>query len=246
MMNINSPEKLKTKPDCVLFDLDNTLYSYNPSHEAGLNAVKEKVTKNFNLNEQTFNEAFSKARDLTKVQLKSTAASHSRLLYMQKMLELLGLGSQVLFALDLEQTYWRNFLANANLFPNAKDFLDDLRLNSIPTAVVTDLTAQIQFRKMIYFGLDHYFDCIVTSEEVGQEKPHAAPFNAALNKLQPKGSTIWMIGDNPKNDIGGARVAINAVTFQKIHTGVVLGQSENIPDCSFEDFSELRTLLQKI
>jgi putative hydrolase of the HAD superfamily len=245
-MKINSPEKLKTKPDCVLFDLDNTLYPYEPSHANALNAVKMKVIKNFNLKEHTFNEAFAKAKDLTKAQLRNTAASHSRLLYMQKMLELLGLGSQVLFALDLEQTYWRTFLASANLFPGAKDFLDDLRLNSVPTAIVTDLTAQIQFRKIIYFGLDHYFDCIVTSEESGQEKPHAAPFQLALEKIQPKGSIIWMIGDNSEKDIGGAKVAINAVTFQKIHPGVELGMAANSPDCSFEDFSELRSLLQTI
>jgi len=245
-MKINSPEKLKTKPDCVLFDLDNTLYPYEPSHASALNAVKMKVTKNFNLKEHIFNEAFAKAKDLTKAQLRNTAASHSRLLYMQKMLELLGLGSQVLFALDLEQTYWRTFLASANLFPGAKDFLDDLRLNSVPTAIVTDLTAQIQFRKIIYFGLDHYFDCIVTSEEAGQEKPHAAPFQLALEKIQPKGSIIWMIGDNSEKDIGGAKVAINAVTFQKMHPGVELGMAANSPDCSFEDFSELRSLLQTI
>jgi putative hydrolase of the HAD superfamily len=165
---------------------------------------------------------------------------------MQKMLELLGLGSQVLFALDLEQTYWRTFLANAALFPGAKDFLDDLRLNSIPMAIVTDLTAQIQFRKMIYFGLDHYFDCIVSSEEAGQEKPHPAPFQLALKKVQPKGSTIWMIGDNPKKDIGGAKAAVQAVTFQKMHHGVELGMGDNSPDCYFEDFSELRSLLQTI
>jgi putative hydrolase of the HAD superfamily len=245
-MKINSPEKLKSKPDCVLFDLDNTLYPYEPAHASALNAVKMKVIKNFNLKEHTFNEAFAKAKDLTKAQLRNTAASHSRLLYMQKMLELLGLGSQVLFALDLEQTYWRTFLASANLFPGAKDFLDDLRLNSVPTAIVTDLTAQIQFRKIIYFGLDHYFDCIVTSEESGQEKPHAAPFQLALEKIQPKGSIIWMIGDNSEKDIGGAKVAINAVTFQKIHPGVELGMAANSPDCSFEDFSELRSLLQTI
>jgi putative hydrolase of the HAD superfamily len=121
-----------------------------------------------------------------------------------------------------------------------------LRLNSVPTAIVTDLTAQIQFRKIIYFGLDHYFDCIVTSEEAGQEKPHAAPFQLALEKIQPKGSIIWMIGDNSEKDIGGAKVAINAVTFQKMHPGVELGMAANSPDCSFEDFSELRSLLQTI
>ena len=245
-MKINSPEKLKIKPDCVLFDLDNTLYPYEPAHVNALNAVKTKVSRNFNLKEQTFDEAFAKAKELTKAQLGNTAAAHSRLLYMQKMLELLGLGSQVLFALDLEQTYWRTFLANATLFPGAKDFLDDLRLNSIPMAIVTDLTAQIQFRKMIYFGLDHYFDCIVTSEEAGQEKPHAAPFQLALKKVQPKGSTIWMIGDNPKKDIGGAKAAVQAVTFQKIHHGVEIGMGDDSPDCYFEEFPELRSLLQTI
>lgn len=245
-MKINAPEKLKIKPDCVLFDLDNTLFPYEPAHLKALNTVKIKVSKNFNLKVQTFDDAFNNAKELTKAQLGNTAASHSRLLYFQKMLELLGLGSQVLFALDLEQTYWRTFLANANLFPDAKNFLDDLRLNNIPTAIVTDLTTQIQFRKMIYFGLDHYFDCIVTSEEVGQEKPHAAPFLMALKKMQPKGSNIWMIGDNPNKDIGGAKAAINAVTFQKMHQGVELGTGDNSPDCAFENFSELRSLLKTI
>lgn len=120
------------------------------------------------------------------------------------MLEIMGLGSQVLLALDFEQTYWRTFLSNAILFDDVKELLDDLRLLGIPTAIVTDLTAQIQFRKVVYFGLDQYFDYIVTSEEAGFDKPHPAPFTIALEKMRPKGNTIWMIGDNPVNDIRGA------------------------------------------
>ena len=42
---------------------------------------------------------------------------------MQRMLEIMGLGSQVLLALDLEQTYWRTFLGNAVLFEVLKNFL---------------------------------------------------------------------------------------------------------------------------
>ena len=33
---------------------------------------------------------------------------------------------------------------------------------SIPMVIVTDLTAQVQFRKIVYFGLDHRFDFVVT------------------------------------------------------------------------------------
>jgi putative hydrolase of the HAD superfamily len=108
---------------------------------------------------------------------------------------------------------------------------------------VTDLTAQIQFRKMVYFGLDHYFDYIVTSEEAGFDKPHHSPFEIALHKMQPKGSCIWMIGDNPETDICGARRAINAVTIQKIHKGVIPGTAENEPDAQIENFQQLRNLL---
>ena len=127
-----------------------------------------------------------------------------------------------------------------------KELLDDFRLLGIPTAIITDLTAQIQFRKMVYFGLDQYFNYIITSEEAGFDKPHEAPFRIALEKMQPKGDCIWMIGDNPINDIGGAKENINAVTFQKIHQGVELGEGLNAPDVSFERFKDLRQLLIKI
>ena len=121
-----------------------------------------------------------------------------------------------------------------------------LRLLGIPTAIVTDLTAQIQFRKVVYFGLDQYFDCIVTSEEAGFDKPHEAPFKIALQKMRPKGNNIWMIGDNPVNDIRGARENISATTIQKIHTGIELGTGENAPDASFNEFGELRRMITRL
>ena len=158
----------------------------------------------------------------------------------------MGLGSQVLLALDFEQTYWRTFLSNAILFDEVKELLDDIRLLGIPTAIVTDLTAQIQFRKVVYFGLDHYFDYIVTSEEAGFDKPHEAPFEIALQKMRPKGECIWMIGDSPINDIQGAREKINAVTLQKIHQGVKIGEGPAEPDAIFDEFAELRKLLKEM
>jgi putative hydrolase of the HAD superfamily len=246
MIKLYSKEKFEQKPDCILFDTDNTLYPYNPSHRAAMDAVRNKVIQNFSITPNEFDSAFNIARSEVKQRLGSTASSHSRLLYMQKMLELLGLGSQVFLALDLEQTYWRTFLANSTLFEGVKEFLDDLRIASIPTVIVTDLTAQIQFRKMIYFGLDHYFDYIVTSEEAGADKPDPAPFKIALEKVKPKGPTIWMIGDNPVNDIQGAKEQIDAITLQKIHEGVIEGSGNSQPDCTFTDFNDLRQLVAKL
>ena len=61
--------------------------------------------------------------------------------------------------------------------------------------------------------------------------------------MQPNGNCIWMIGDNPINDIRGSKDSINAITFQKIHEGVELGSGPNTPDVCFNDFRSLRELL---
>lgn len=246
MKIVNNAEQLNQLPDAVLFDTDNTLYHYDPAHKAAMEAVRIKSTKTFSITHEQFDSAFDRARQEIKTRLKHTASSHSRLLYFQRMLEIIGLGSQVLLALDFEQTYWRTFLSHAELFDDVKEFLDDLRIAGIPIAIVTDLTAQIQFRKVVYFGLDHYFDYIVTSEEAGYDKPHRAPFDIALEKMQPKGNRIWMIGDNPVADIGGARTTIGAVTLQKIHPGVIIGEGENAPDCLVNSFTELRAFFHNL
>jgi FMN phosphatase YigB (HAD superfamily) len=245
-MKINHPETLTRLPDAFLFDTDNTLYAYDPAHAAAQAAVREKVVSMLSITPEEFDKTFSQARTEVKTRLKNTASSHSRLLYFQRMLEIMGLGSQVLLVLDFEQTYWRTFLSNAVLFDGVKELLDDIRLLGIPTAIVTDLTAQIQFRKIVYFGLDNYFNYIVTSEEAGFDKPHEAPFQIALEKMRPKSECVWMIGDNPVNDIRGAREKINAVTLQKIHDGVELGTEKNTPDAVFKEFASLRKLISKL
>ena len=245
MKLINEHQFLKL-PNAVLFDTDNTLYPYDVAHDAAQNAMRTKAVTTLSISPNQFDDAFHIARSQIKKYLQQTASSHSRLLYIQRMLELLGLGSQILLALDLEQTYWRTFLSKAELFEGVKELLDDLRLLGISTAIVTDLTAQIQFRKIIYFGLEHYFDFIVTSEEAGFDKPHNAPFQLALEKMKPKGNIIWMVGDNAQTDIVGAKRSIQAVTIQKIHHGVKVGEDDAQPDATFSQFSELRKLLNSL
>jgi FMN phosphatase YigB (HAD superfamily) len=133
MVKIYNRERFDRLPDAILFDTDNTLYPYDPAHAAAQRAVRDKVVNTFSIHGDEFDKAFKEARNQVKTRLKHTASSHSRLLYLQRMLEIMGLGSQVLLALDFEQTYWRTFLSNAILFEGVKDLLDDLRLLGIPT-----------------------------------------------------------------------------------------------------------------
>jgi putative hydrolase of the HAD superfamily len=246
MIKLASKERWARLPDALFVDLDNTLYAYEPAHAAGMAAARSKAAEAISMNPADFDKAFALARDAVKKNLAGAASSHSRLLYFQRMLESIGLGSQPLLALDLEQTYWRTFLSKAALFEGVEEFFDDIRLLGIPTVVVTDLTTRIQFRKILYFGLDKYFDYIVTSEEVGFDKPHASSFALAVEKTSLKGNCIWMIGDDPERDIRGAREAINALTLQKLHDGMRLGEGPSAPDASFREFEELRTFVARL
>ena len=245
-MKINNPENFKFLPDAVLLDTDNTLYEYEPAHKNAIQALKKKFIQTFFISAKDFDRTYNQARNEVHSNLLGKGSSHSRLLYIKRMLELLGLGSQVLMALDFEQAYWRTFLSNATLFDESRDFLDDLRLHKIPICIVTDLTAQLQFRKMVYFGLENHFDFIVTSEESGHDKPHNASFNLALEKMNAIGKRVWMIGDSLDNDIAGAKNAINAITIQKIHSGVKKEGKISITDAEFNRYKDLRALIKKI
>ncbi len=243
-MTIDRREMFANRPHAVLFDMDNTLYPYGPAHEAAARAVRSKVLRTLSVERKEFDAAAEDARSRIKERLGRTASSHSRLLYFQCTLEIMGLGSRVLLALDLEQTYWRAFLENAVLFNGVRELIDDFRLLDVPTALVTDLTAQIQFRKLVYWGLDNDFDCVVTSEEAGFDKPHEAPFRIALEKIRPAGGVVWMIGDDAEADVWGAREGIGAVTLQKVHRGVSEGRGDRAPDARFSSFCEVRDLVR--
>lgn len=244
-MKIFNLKSFETLPDAVLLDTDNTLYLYETAHNFALNAVKEKFINTFSVSPKEFNSTFKMARNEIHQRLKGKGSSHSRLLYMQRMLEILGLGSQVLMALDFEQTYWRSFLSKAILFDDSKEFLEILRAYRIPVAIVTDLTAQIQFRKMVYFGLENHFDYIVTSEEADFDKPNEAPFKLAIDKMGAANKNIWMIGDSIENDVAGAKESINAVTLHKANSPRSI-YNDVVPDASFHKFKDLINLLKKI
>jgi len=246
-MDVRRPEAFQTRPSCVLLDLDNTLYAYEPSHAAGLAAAQSAAADEMNLAPRDFAACFSAARTELKNRLGRTASSHNRLLYFQRALELAGFSTQPIAALRMTQAYWRGFLQAAVLFEQAADFLDDLRIAGIPVVIVTDLTAEIQLRKMVHLGLDRLVDWVVTSEESGADKPAAVNFELALAKLGGMEGVVWMVGEEPVSDIGGAKAAIDAVGLQKRHEGVkVYSDGPYAPDAVFDHFRDLRRLLAEL
>jgi putative hydrolase of the HAD superfamily len=238
---------ISEKPTAVLLDLDNTLYEYAPAHEAALEAVRVKSQQLLGVGRAEFDVLFERAKADVKARLGSVASSHSRLLYFQRLIELIGLKTQPLLTLDLEQTYWRSFLAKAQLVEGVHEFLDELQLCGVPRALVTDLTAQIQFRKLIFFKLEESFDFIVTSEEAGVEKPDITPFRVAIEKLGLKDSArgLWVIGDSVERDLAPAKRDLGATTFLIRHAASI-GTADNSVDAVIGDFREMTRLVKRL
>lgn len=218
----------------LILDLDNTLYGYDEPHRKGLSILLEYFSLKFNISNEDTKRSFDKARLNTHLELPARASSHNRLLYVQKMLEYNGLNSMN-YALDLYELYWDTFLKNMVLFENVFNYLENCRSQGTKICILTDLTAHIQYRKIKKLGLVEYVDFLVTSEEVGVEKPHPNMFTKALQKLECEASTALMIGDSWNKDIVGA----NAIGIQSIwinHKNEIKSLKENIREVSrFEE-----------
>ena len=245
-MKLFRPKLFLERPACVLMDLDNTLYPYAPSHIAGTAAARDLAQAMLNLGADDFARCFADARTEIKARLGDQAASHHRLLYFQRTLERAGLATRPMEALQLEQAYWRAYLDSMRLFPGVIDFMDDLRLADVPVILVTDLTAEIQLRKLLTLELDGRFDFVVTSEESGHDKPHPASFELAIAKLGGVEGPIWMIGDNHHCDLVGAKTVLGARTLQYRHTDVTPSPVDSDhADGWVADFRDLSRLLAR-
>ena len=184
------------KPTLIVLDLDDTLYEYAPCDAAGKAAVESYAMSELGIPADKFRDAAGSARERVKARLGRSASSHSRLLYFHESLELLGLGSEPRIALEMEQTYWRSYLATSELREGAVDLLDTMRYNGVPIAIVTDLTAQIQLRKLVYLDIAQQVDHVVCSEETVGEKEGLAPFELLAERVGEAAlSTVWFVGD---------------------------------------------------
>ncbi|TDQ32777.1 HAD family hydrolase [Zeaxanthinibacter enoshimensis] len=191
-------------PKHIILDLDNSIYSYDAPHQASMEAVFSEFQSLFGINREILKKSFAHARMQTQLELPARAASHNRLLYFQKMIEALGLNS-LKYGLHFYNTYWETFLDRMELDKDVKPMLESFHEKGMRICLLTDLTAHIQFRKVEKFHLTELIYRMVSSEEVGVEKPHPYMFTKALQKLECTAGEAIMIGDSWEKDIVGAQ-----------------------------------------
>lgn len=199
----------------VVFDLDGTLYDYQSCDLYAAEQLRNYCVKYCDIEANAFNQSYDMAKEKVKKQLGNIAASHNRMLYVQVLLELLH-RKPAEYALGMYDIYWNALLEHMELYPYVLPLFRELTKRKIKIAILTDLTAHIQYRKIQRLGIGAYIDVLVTSEEAGREKPDRVMFDLVLCKLALHPNEAIMIGDSRKKDIAGADAAgMHSLLFSK-------------------------------
>jgi len=103
----------------------------------------------------------------------------------------------------LSDDYLVNLSSFNYLFDDALEILDYLH-PKYNLHIITNGFKEVQEGKLANSKIDHYFDTVTNSEEVGVKKPNPKVFNHALQLAKVDVGNCIMIGDNYEADILGA------------------------------------------
>ncbi len=190
----------------VIFDIDNTLYSYDEAHAAAWEALCGYVREHLGLEREAFEAAHRESGRLQRQRLGADcAAVHNRMLRYQGILEPRGLGLS--HVLPMNNLYWDTLIRHARPEPGIIACLQALKQAGYLLGIGTDMTVDYQLKKLTGLQMLPYFDFLVSSEEVNVEKPHEKLFLTCAGKAGVAPEECLFIGDNYQKDIVGARNA---------------------------------------
>jgi putative hydrolase of the HAD superfamily len=200
------------KDKILALDLDDTLVDSESAYDYALRFVG--IDPN--------GENFLEARRLTKKNLSLNAPSaRSRFLYFKVFLEISGHYSAKKH-IELFQSY--QLTLSKHIFDQCENLgrrklLEDMRTHFKKIIIITNETTFSQVQKIEAIDPEgQLFDQIITSEEVGVEKPDTRIFNYALKKINCSPEQVTFIGDSFVNDIQPAinlgMKAIKTIEFQ--------------------------------
>ena len=190
----------------VIFDLDNTLYNFDAANEFGIRALAAYTEPVFGWDYLEMKDLYEESREKLTERMGDVGSAHNRLLRFQNLLEEKKLPLHP-HALEMAKAYWRGVVDNMAPSPGAQEIMEELRRMGVRIGLGTDMTAYMQYEKLIRLGLMEYMDFIVSSEEAGTDKPGNAFFMLCARKASCLPEECLFIGDNIVRDYGGAAAA---------------------------------------
>ena len=184
----------------AIFDLDQTLYDYEECNKIAIEKITKFMKKEFGLDEKMILESYMNSRKTTNNGLKNTSSMHSRFLYIKKMLENLSIDNKINYTVEIYNLYWEEFFKKMQLFDWVESTFKKLYNKNITIIIATDFSAKIQFEKIKILKIEKYIETIITSQEIGEEKPSTKFSERVMKLTNANSNAIFYVGDNPKKD----------------------------------------------
>lgn len=194
----------------MIFDLDNTFYTYEPTHQIALEDVFNEQSYFTDIN--SFNIEYYKSKKTVKDLLGNNPSKHSKLLYFKNMFETHLSLKEIT---RLTEIYWESFIQKADI---SKEVIEKLSVNKSKDdyyILCTNQNTNTQLKKISSWGLD-LFNLVITSEEVGYEKPDTNFFTYVEEIIKKRDISFYdfyAIGDDFKNDIEFWKDKYNAKSY---------------------------------
>lgn len=187
----------------VIFDIDNTLYSYDDAHAVAWEALCAYAREQLEMDADTFARCHKAAQTIVKERLGADcAALHNRQLRYQILLE--ENGKPLHHAIAMNELYWSTLIGAARPTPGILDCLKALKRAGFTLGIGTDMTVDYQLKKLVALQMLPLFDFIVSSEEVNVEKPQKKLFDCCAHKAKVRPEECLFVGDSLKKDVYGS------------------------------------------
>lgn len=191
----------------LFFDLDHTLWDF----EANSRLTLLDLFNKYNLEDElktgydNFYTTYIKVNDGKWELYRKGGITKERLRVerFQETFALFGF-SDVEFSAVFEKEYLSICPHKTQLLPGTEELLEYLQ-HRYEMHVITNGFVETQKTKMQKSGLEFFFESMISSEEVGVNKPSPEIFKQSLERTGANPRTSLMIGDNLQADIVGAQ-----------------------------------------
>lgn len=195
--------------NCVLFDLDETLFDHRYSSMMGISALQELYPV---LRRKTVEELEQKSWDLLNelyihVLAGKKTSDEVRLERIADMFRRCGVHVPKERLDELSDIYKGEYWRTVRPVPGVMDVLEKLKEKNYKIGILTNGFRKVQMKKIFLCCLESFIDCIITSEETGKAKPDSEMYIKAIELCGTKVNECIMVGDAWETDILGAIAA---------------------------------------
>jgi len=231
------------KIKAVIFDVDNTLINFLKLKEI---AVEEAVSAMIDAGLNKSREEIMKVIDEVYVE----KGIEYQNVFDDALKKLMGTVNYKVLAAAITE-YRKTKSGHLDTYPKVIPTLIELIKRGYKLGVISDAPKLQLWTRLCDLRLQHFFDVVISSEDVGELKPGSLPFKQALLILGLKPGEVMMVGDNLERDVYGAKkmgmISVLA-KYGKVKERIVgmrehKVEHETKPDHEISDFGELLELL---